>query len=167
QASLPERLLPQWLTGIVAVCGFLILTFIAALVKKVWCESSSRSSNVDAAFAEINPYENNLDGLSATFSLHPDPKEPTRLGPVQVFYVGLIRPGSVCRPRSSLELEKGQYETRLELSRARDGSNVYDNVIATEEKSTAIRLTEGEDMRQTSPGPGIEPVTAALRTEGL
>uniref|UniRef100_A0A3B5QH18 Uncharacterized protein n=1 Tax=Xiphophorus maculatus TaxID=8083 RepID=A0A3B5QH18_XIPMA len=36
----PERLLPQWLTGIVAVCGFLILTFIAALVKKVWCESS-------------------------------------------------------------------------------------------------------------------------------
>uniref|UniRef100_A0A3B3UEY8 Uncharacterized protein n=1 Tax=Poecilia latipinna TaxID=48699 RepID=A0A3B3UEY8_9TELE len=40
QAGQSERLLPQWLTGIVAVCSFLLLTFIAALVKKVWCESS-------------------------------------------------------------------------------------------------------------------------------
>ncbi|XP_014832666.1 PREDICTED: small integral membrane protein 24 isoform X2 [Poecilia mexicana] len=104
QASQPERLLPQWLTGIVAVCSFLLLTFIAALVKKVWCESS-RSSSVDAAFAETNPYESNLDGL---------------------------------RPRSSLESEKGKYETRLDLARARDGSNVYDNVITAEEKSTAM-----------------------------
>ncbi|XP_016518740.1 PDZK1-interacting protein 1 isoform X1 [Poecilia formosa] len=105
QAGQSERLLPQWLTGIVAVCSFLLLTFIAALVKKVWCESSSRSSSVDAAFAETNPYESNLDGL---------------------------------RPRSSLESEKGKYETRLDLARARDGSNVYDNVITAEEKSTAM-----------------------------
>ncbi|XP_016518741.1 PDZK1-interacting protein 1 isoform X2 [Poecilia formosa] len=104
QAGQSERLLPQWLTGIVAVCSFLLLTFIAALVKKVWCESS-RSSSVDAAFAETNPYESNLDGL---------------------------------RPRSSLESEKGKYETRLDLARARDGSNVYDNVITAEEKSTAM-----------------------------
>ncbi|XP_017159921.1 PDZK1-interacting protein 1 [Poecilia reticulata] len=105
QASPSQRLLPQWLTGIVAVCGFLILTFIAALVKKVWCESSSRNSLVDATFAETNPYETHLDGL---------------------------------RPRSSLESEKGKYETRLDLARSRDGSNVYDNVIAAEEKSTAM-----------------------------
>ncbi|XP_014870470.1 PDZK1-interacting protein 1 isoform X2 [Poecilia latipinna] len=104
QAGQSERLLPQWLTGIVAVCSFLLLTFIAALVKKVWCESS-RSSSVDAAFAETNPYETNLDGP---------------------------------RPRSSLESEKGKYETRLDLARARDGSNVYDNVITAEEKSTAM-----------------------------
>ncbi|XP_054915084.1 PDZK1-interacting protein 1 isoform X2 [Poeciliopsis prolifica] len=101
QAGHQERLLPQWLTGIVAVCGFLILTFIAALVKKVWCKSS-RSSG--AAFSESNAYESNLD---------------------------------VLRPRSSLESEK--HETRLDLTRARDSSNVYDNVItAVEEKSTAM-----------------------------
>uniref|UniRef100_H2LET5 Uncharacterized protein n=1 Tax=Oryzias latipes TaxID=8090 RepID=H2LET5_ORYLA len=41
-----QRLLPQWLTGIIAVSGFLLLTFIAFVVKKVWCEKSSRSVRV-------------------------------------------------------------------------------------------------------------------------
>uniref|UniRef100_A0A3B3BH92 Uncharacterized protein n=1 Tax=Oryzias melastigma TaxID=30732 RepID=A0A3B3BH92_ORYME len=38
-----ERLLPQWLTGIIAVSGFLLLAFIAFVVKKLWCEKSSRN----------------------------------------------------------------------------------------------------------------------------
>ncbi|XP_069578499.1 PDZK1-interacting protein 1 [Brachyistius frenatus] len=39
-----ERQLPQWLTGIIAVSCFLFLTFVGFLVKKGWCEESSRSS---------------------------------------------------------------------------------------------------------------------------
>lgn len=35
-----ERALPQWLTGLVAVTGFLFLTFIAFLVNRAWCGTS-------------------------------------------------------------------------------------------------------------------------------
>ncbi|XP_060933801.1 PDZK1-interacting protein 1 [Limanda limanda] len=35
-----ERLLPQWLTGIIAVAAFLFLAFVALLVKKAWFERS-------------------------------------------------------------------------------------------------------------------------------
>uniref|UniRef100_A0A3B4G6L7 Uncharacterized protein n=1 Tax=Pundamilia nyererei TaxID=303518 RepID=A0A3B4G6L7_9CICH len=38
-----ERALPQWLTGIIAVCGFLFLAFVVILAKKAWCENPSRS----------------------------------------------------------------------------------------------------------------------------
>ena len=38
-----ERLLPQWLTGIIAVVIFLFLAFVTFLVNKAWCRSSSRS----------------------------------------------------------------------------------------------------------------------------
>uniref|UniRef100_A0A3Q0RCU9 Uncharacterized protein n=1 Tax=Amphilophus citrinellus TaxID=61819 RepID=A0A3Q0RCU9_AMPCI len=31
------RPLPQWLTGIIAISGFLFLAFVAILVKKAWC----------------------------------------------------------------------------------------------------------------------------------
>uniref|UniRef100_A0A7N9AYU2 PDZK1 interacting protein 1 n=1 Tax=Mastacembelus armatus TaxID=205130 RepID=A0A7N9AYU2_9TELE len=37
------RLLPQWLTGIIAVVAFLFLTFVSFLVKKAWCDESSGS----------------------------------------------------------------------------------------------------------------------------
>uniref|UniRef100_A0A3B4VEI2 PDZK1-interacting protein 1-like n=1 Tax=Seriola dumerili TaxID=41447 RepID=A0A3B4VEI2_SERDU len=43
QTGINERLLPQWLTGIIAVAAFLFLTFVSFLVKKAWCEESSRS----------------------------------------------------------------------------------------------------------------------------
>ncbi|KAM4575529.1 PDZK1-interacting protein 1, partial [Fundulus diaphanus] len=66
-----ERLLPQWLTGIIAVCGFLLLTFIGFLVKKVWCEKSSDSVGRDPRmesvreneYEDTNPYDRNLDNL--------------------------------------------------------------------------------------------------------
>ncbi|XP_026200630.1 PDZK1-interacting protein 1 [Anabas testudineus] len=44
QAQTSDRLLPQWLTGIIAVSGFLFLTFVGFLVKKAWCEESSRGN---------------------------------------------------------------------------------------------------------------------------
>uniref|UniRef100_A0A3Q2Q2N7 Proximal tubules-expressed gene protein-like n=1 Tax=Fundulus heteroclitus TaxID=8078 RepID=A0A3Q2Q2N7_FUNHE len=107
-----ERLLPQWLTGIIAVCSFLILTFVGFLVKKVWCEKSSDSVGRDPRmesvrenqYEETNPYDRTLDNL---------------------------------RPRTS---EDNKYETRLDILRNRDGSNIYDNCIfdSSEDKSTAM-----------------------------
>ncbi|XP_023809842.1 PDZK1-interacting protein 1 isoform X2 [Oryzias latipes] len=67
QTGLPkyERLLPQWLTGIIAVSGFLLLTFIAFVVKKVWCEKSSRRRNSrDSETAPaVNHYDMSLRGV--------------------------------------------------------------------------------------------------------
>uniref|UniRef100_A0A669CXC2 Uncharacterized protein n=1 Tax=Oreochromis niloticus TaxID=8128 RepID=A0A669CXC2_ORENI len=40
-----ERALPQWLTGIIAVCGFLFLAFVVVLAKKAWCENPSRQNS--------------------------------------------------------------------------------------------------------------------------
>ncbi|XP_012728146.2 PDZK1-interacting protein 1 isoform X2 [Fundulus heteroclitus] len=107
-----ERLLPQWLTGIIAVCSFLILTFVGFLVKKVWCEKSSDSVGRDPRmesvrenqYEDTNPYDRTLDNL---------------------------------RPRTS---EDNKYETRLDILRNRDGSNIYDNCIfdSSEDKSTAM-----------------------------
>ncbi|XP_059197123.1 PDZK1-interacting protein 1 [Centropristis striata] len=44
----PDRLLPQWLTGIIAVVGFLFLSFVGLLVKKAWCEEPSRRKSVES-----------------------------------------------------------------------------------------------------------------------
>uniref|UniRef100_A0A8D3DIE1 Uncharacterized protein n=1 Tax=Scophthalmus maximus TaxID=52904 RepID=A0A8D3DIE1_SCOMX len=35
-----DRLLPQWLTGVIALSCFLFLTFVGVLVKKAWCGES-------------------------------------------------------------------------------------------------------------------------------
>ncbi|KAF3690512.1 Proximal tubules-expressed gene protein [Channa argus] len=70
QTPISERLLPQWLTGIIAVTSFLFLTFVGFLVKKAWCEESSRSrgdktedsgTNNDFAMSNGNTYEICLD----------------------------------------------------------------------------------------------------------
>lgn len=42
-----ERPLPQWLTGIIAVCGFLFLVFVSFLVNRAWCGGSSRFVNAN------------------------------------------------------------------------------------------------------------------------
>ncbi|XP_029355091.1 PDZK1-interacting protein 1 [Echeneis naucrates] len=43
-----ERVLPQWLTGIIAVVGFLFLAFVIFLVKKAWCEKSSGETALES-----------------------------------------------------------------------------------------------------------------------
>ncbi|RVE74154.1 hypothetical protein OJAV_G00038400 [Oryzias javanicus] len=62
-----ERLLPQWLTGLIAVSGFLLLTFIAFVVKKVWCEKSSsrrrKSRDSETAPELTNHYDTSLRDL--------------------------------------------------------------------------------------------------------
>ncbi|XP_054452683.1 PDZK1-interacting protein 1 isoform X1 [Anoplopoma fimbria] len=39
-----KRLLPQWLTGLIAVSGFLFLIFVIFLVKKAWFEEPKSDS---------------------------------------------------------------------------------------------------------------------------
>ncbi|XP_030289206.1 PDZK1-interacting protein 1 [Sparus aurata] len=48
QSKASERPLPQWLTGIIAVSGFLFLAFVSILVKKAWCDSSREKVSVDS-----------------------------------------------------------------------------------------------------------------------
>ncbi|KAM8744928.1 PDZK1-interacting protein 1 [Acanthopagrus schlegelii] len=48
QSEASDRPLPQWLTGIIAVSGFLFLAFVSILVKKAWCDSSREHVSVDS-----------------------------------------------------------------------------------------------------------------------
>ncbi|XP_034054418.1 PDZK1-interacting protein 1 [Gymnodraco acuticeps] len=67
QAAQSDRALPQWLTGIMALCGFLFLSFVGFLVKKAWCEEPRKKSTVksvrenDYVMTEENAYETSLD----------------------------------------------------------------------------------------------------------
>ncbi|KAM9762641.1 PDZK1-interacting protein 1 [Menidia menidia] len=122
QTALPgsgQRLLPQWLTGIIAVVCFLLLTFIAFLVKKVWCEDPSRrrgsaESVKENEYATRDPYDTQLEAM---------------------------------RKRGSTESDKGQnqvcwdtYDTGLDGPRNKDSRNVYTNmgVDSSEERVTPM-----------------------------
>ncbi|KAJ4943734.1 hypothetical protein JOQ06_006232 [Pogonophryne albipinna] len=67
QTAQSDRALPQWLTGIMALCGFLFLSFVGFLVKKAWCEEPRKKSTVksvrenDYVMTEENAYETSLD----------------------------------------------------------------------------------------------------------
>ncbi|KAM4547908.1 PDZK1-interacting protein 1 [Odontesthes bonariensis] len=112
-----ERLLPQWLTGIIAVSGFLLLTFVAFLVKKVWCEEPDRRrSSVESVreneYVDRNPYDTRLD---------------------------------VMRKRESEESDKEKadgdtYETSLEALRSKDNRNAYTNLVidSSDDKVTSM-----------------------------
>lgn len=39
------RLMPQWLSGLIATSLFLLLTFLIFVVKRLWCEKPSRRSD--------------------------------------------------------------------------------------------------------------------------
>lgn len=63
----PGRALPQWLTGIIAVAGFLFLAFLTVLVKKAWCDDSNRKSSsvpMNENSIEENPYDTTLNSMS-------------------------------------------------------------------------------------------------------
>lgn len=68
QTQIDERLLPQWLTGLIAVAAFLFLTFVGFLVKKAWCEKPSRRKTTvelvkenESVVTNENTYETSLD----------------------------------------------------------------------------------------------------------
>ncbi|KAI1891913.1 hypothetical protein AGOR_G00148610 [Albula goreensis] len=52
------RPLPNWLTGIIAVVVFLVLAFVAFLVNKVWCETSSQESKTEPVKTNDPPTTN-------------------------------------------------------------------------------------------------------------
>ncbi|XP_068447287.1 PDZK1-interacting protein 1 isoform X2 [Clinocottus analis] len=114
-----ERLLPQWLTGIIAVAGFLFLTFVTLLVKKAWCEEPSRKKTTMEFvgrddYVNNNPYENNLDMVrEKTTKELPEVKE----------YVN-----------------ENTNHLRLDMVRSKDNMNAYDNLVldGTEDKVTAM-----------------------------
>ncbi|XP_054452684.1 PDZK1-interacting protein 1 isoform X2 [Anoplopoma fimbria] len=61
-----KRLLPQWLTGLIAVSGFLFLIFVIFLVKKAWFEEPKRKktsveSVIENEYVDGNTYETELD----------------------------------------------------------------------------------------------------------
>uniref|UniRef100_H3CE24 PDZK1-interacting protein 1 n=1 Tax=Tetraodon nigroviridis TaxID=99883 RepID=H3CE24_TETNG len=57
-----ERALPQWLTGLIAVTGFLFLTFIAFLVNRAWCGKSSTNAEF-GVMMDADTYDTSLDTL--------------------------------------------------------------------------------------------------------
>ncbi|XP_041862766.1 PDZK1-interacting protein 1 isoform X4 [Melanotaenia boesemani] len=107
-----ERLLPQWLTGIIAVSGFLLLTFIGFLVKKVWCEESRRKNGVESVkgndYVMSEPYDTRLDAIRNQMSVETEKENEyeTNLGAL--------------RNRVSVETAKeNEYETNLDALRNR------------------------------------------------
>ncbi|XP_029683977.1 PDZK1-interacting protein 1 isoform X3 [Takifugu rubripes] len=65
ERSQAERALPQWLTGIIAVAGFLLLAFVALLVNRAWCgKSSYKDVESDERRSEAT-YDTSLNTLSS------------------------------------------------------------------------------------------------------
>ncbi|XP_070765739.1 PDZK1-interacting protein 1 [Enoplosus armatus] len=105
-----ERLLPQWLTGIIAVSAFLFLCFVCFLVKKAWCEGPSRrKATVESLRENDFVMTNNDDG---TFENN----------------AGTYKNGD------------GTYETTLDMVRSKEDMNAYDNLVidSTEDKVTSM-----------------------------
>ncbi|XP_038555353.1 proximal tubules-expressed gene protein-like [Micropterus salmoides] len=76
QTQISERLLPQWLTGIIAVSIFLFLSFVVFLVKKAWCEEPSRrkvsvvsDKDNDYAMTIENAYETNENAYETSLDM--------------------------------------------------------------------------------------------------
>ncbi|CAJ1059602.1 PDZK1-interacting protein 1 isoform X3 [Xyrichtys novacula] len=110
-----QRPLPQWLTGLIAVAGFLFLTFVVVLVKKAWCDKPDRRESSaegargnDTVMTEENSYETTLD---------------------------------LSRRNASKDSERDQtYETTLDLVRNKDEVNAHYNqgFDISEEKVTSM-----------------------------
>uniref|UniRef100_A0A3Q1F1B4 Uncharacterized protein n=1 Tax=Acanthochromis polyacanthus TaxID=80966 RepID=A0A3Q1F1B4_9TELE len=71
QTGSPARLLPQWGVGLLAVAGFLFLSFVVLLVKKAWFENPNRSVSVPNVLffssvikADVNTYDNLVIDIS-------------------------------------------------------------------------------------------------------
>ncbi|KAK2906910.1 hypothetical protein QQF64_019197 [Cirrhinus molitorella] len=68
QAEKAAETLPNWLTGIIAVCVFLFLIFAAFLVNKAWCEDASKAEAVHNEYAMTNgsTHETSLDAVRSS-----------------------------------------------------------------------------------------------------
>ncbi|XP_030584038.1 PDZK1-interacting protein 1 isoform X2 [Archocentrus centrarchus] len=104
-----ERPLPQWLTGIIAISGFLFLAFVAILVKKAWCEKPYRSSieeERENEFVNSNNYGTHLSAIS--------------------------------KRNSADAVNENAYETSLDAFRSKDAPHAYDNLAIKGNKTTVM-----------------------------
>ncbi|XP_034564259.1 PDZK1-interacting protein 1 isoform X2 [Notolabrus celidotus] len=127
-----ERLLPQWLTGLIAVVGFLFLTFVLFLVNRAWCDKSDRSTSAEAVIendimTEENTYETSMDLVRRKSG-------ESETGNTYQTTLDLVR-------RKSGESETGNtYQTTLDLVRNKDEVNTFYNqgFDSYEEKVTSM-----------------------------
>ncbi|XP_077964137.1 uncharacterized protein LOC120823711 isoform X2 [Gasterosteus aculeatus] len=112
QAKMQERALPQWLTGIIAVSGFLFLAFVGFLVKKAWCEEPRREEVTVELVGEDEFVNKNIYESS---------------------------PGTV-RVKTVVGETENTYESTLDMVRSKDDMNAYDNLVmdGTEDKVTSM-----------------------------
>ncbi|XP_037530359.1 PDZK1-interacting protein 1 [Nematolebias whitei] len=139
-----ERLLPQWLTGIIAVSSFLILTFIGFMVKKMWCE---KSSGTDPSVESVRPnknvesnlYETKLEvlGSNSVQSNNENHYEPCDEYETSL---NVLRSNSVQSNNENHYEPCDEYETSLNVLRSHSRRNVYDNraIDRTEDKATSM-----------------------------
>ncbi|KAM8874856.1 PDZK1-interacting protein 1 isoform 2-T2 [Spinachia spinachia] len=104
QTKMDERVLPQWLTGIIAVSGFLFLAFVGFLVKKAWCEKPRRRKVSVELFGE-NEFVNKITSERS-------PGMGTMMPVVEV-----------------LGETENTYESTLDMVRSKDNMNAYDNLV--------------------------------------
>ncbi|XP_077964136.1 uncharacterized protein LOC120823711 isoform X1 [Gasterosteus aculeatus] len=111
-AKMQERALPQWLTGIIAVSGFLFLAFVGFLVKKAWCEEPRREEVTVELVGEDEFVNKNIYESS---------------------------PGTV-RVKTVVGETENTYESTLDMVRSKDDMNAYDNLVmdGTEDKVTSM-----------------------------
>ncbi|KAL6108564.1 uncharacterized protein ACO6RY_19066 [Pungitius sinensis] len=115
QTKMEERVLPQWLTGIIAVSGFLFLAFVGFMVKKAWCEEPRRKK-VTMELVRENEFVN---------------KNIYESSP------GRVRVNTVVEVVGETE---NTYESTLDMVRSKDDRNAYDNLVIddTEDKVTSM-----------------------------
>ncbi|XP_051231638.1 PDZK1-interacting protein 1 isoform X2 [Dicentrarchus labrax] len=140
-----ERLLPQWLTGIIAVSAFLFLVFVTLLVKKAWCEKPSRKTAVESesdrenefVVTNGNTYETNLDTIRRKSTV-----ESARENEFENTYeTTLEMTGRKSTVESTGENEFGNtYETTLEMVRSKEDPNAFDNLAfgSADDKVTSM-----------------------------
>ncbi|XP_037324478.2 PDZK1-interacting protein 1 isoform X2 [Pungitius pungitius] len=115
QTKMEERVLPQWLTGIIAVSGFLFLAFVGFVVKKAWCEEPRRKKVTMELVRENESVNKNIYESSP----------------------GMVRVNTVVEVVGETE---NTYESTLDMVRSKDNRNAYDNLVIddTEDKVTSM-----------------------------
>nr|XP_046248694.1 PDZK1-interacting protein 1 [Scatophagus argus] len=127
------RLLPQWLTGIIAVSAFLFLVFVTFLVKRAWCDTSSREKTTESVRENQFVLTDRVTFPSSVDSAREKTKEPVSENVANENHyassLDLIREKTTesARQNESVGTEEGDYATSLNLVRSKDNPKAFDN----------------------------------------
>ncbi|XP_061594103.1 PDZK1-interacting protein 1 [Cololabis saira] len=129
-----ERLLPQWLTGIIAVTCFLILTFIGFLVKKMWCDKSNGKMNSgDSGTMEDNEISTRND-----LSLEDLRKKRNTKAKENEYASGSTYD-------TKLDVIRGNNSVEVERENEYEMEDTYDTNMSIIRKSNRVEAKEEED----------------------